>query len=262
MRISLGANVELELILVRRGRFIMGSENQLFSESPPHAVCFRADFLLGKYPVTQSQWEAVMGANPSAFCNSPNLPVDSVSWDQALEFCDRLSERSGNRVRLPSEAEWEYACRAGTQNDFFFGPWGPFLDETEIPSAARSVLFDFAWFDLNSRDRTHPVGLKQPNAWGFYDMIGNVWEWCADVWHSGYGGAPGDGSPWLDDAAQPRRCLRGGAWDMNAFRCRSSYRSYDHKELPTSRFGFRIAADAELSPAAGPLSRNTSLPPG
>ena len=128
----------------------------------------------------------------------------------------------------------------------FRGRWGPFLDETEITPEIRRELCRFAWFDLNSRDRTHPVCQKDPNAWGFFDMIGNVWEWCADVWHSGYDSAPDDGSPWLDDAArQPRRCLRGGAWDMNAFRCRSSYRSFDHRELATNRFGFRIALDVE-----------------
>jgi formylglycine-generating enzyme required for sulfatase activity len=100
----------------------------------------------------------------------------------------------------------------------------------------------YAWFDLNSGDGTRAVGLKRPNPWGLHDMLGNVWEWCADAWHEGYVGAPDDGGPWAEGAArQPRRCLRGGAWDMNAFRCRSPYRSYDHSELATNRFGFRVA---------------------
>ena len=236
--------MEFSLLVVPRGEFTMGSENSLFGESPPHVVRIGADFLLGVYPVTQQQWQAVMGNNPSAFSGTPTRPVDSVSWDQAMEFCSRLSEASRRRVRLPSEAEWEYACRAGTTTDFFFGCRGPFLDESEIPSEARRELYNFAWFDLNSGDCTRPVGLKKSNPWGFHDMIGNVWEWCADVWHSDYDGSPLDASPWLDNSSQqPRRALRGGAWDMNAFRCRSSYRSYDHKDLATSRFGFRIAVD-------------------
>lgn len=246
MPILFGEGLEFEMLTVQRGKFVMGSENQIFSESPPHDVSIGANFLLGKYPVTQLQWQAVMGTNPSGFSDSPNHPVDSVSWDQAIDFCERLSEKSDHRVRLPSEAEWEYACRGGSQTDFFFGPWGPFPDETAVLQEARHVLVDFAWFDYNSGDRTHPVGLKQPNPWGFYDMIGNVWEWCADVWHSDYDGGPNDGSHWLDNAArQPRRCQRGGAWDMDAFRCRSSYRSWDHKEGATNRFGFRIATEAE-----------------
>ena len=238
--------LEFSLLVVPRGEFLMGSRNQLFGESPPHVVRIGADFLLGEYPVTQQQWQAVMGDAPSTFTDSPNHPVDSVSWDQAVEFCERLSDQCRRNVRLPSEAQWEYACRAGTTTDFFFGSWGPFLDESEIPIETRRQLDDFAWFDLNSCDRTQPVGLKKPNPWGFHDMIGNVWEWCADVWHSDYDGSPLDGRPWIDNVSQqPRRALRGGAWDMNAFRCRSSYRSYDHKDLATSRFGFRIAVDAE-----------------
>ena len=235
---------EYSLLRVPRGEYLMGSENSLFGESPPHVVRIGVDILLGEYPITQQQWQAVKGNNPSSFSDSPTHPVDNVSWDEAVEFCELLSDKSGRRVRLPSEAEWEYACRAGTTTDFFFGGWGPFLDESEIPSDARRQLYEFAWFDLNSDGGTHPVGVKRPNPWGFHDMIGNVWEWCADVWHSDYDGPPLDGSPWIDNASQqPRRALRGGAWDMNAFRCRSSYRSYDHKDLATSRFGFRIAVE-------------------
>jgi formylglycine-generating enzyme required for sulfatase activity len=131
-----------------------------------------------------------------------------------------------------------------TQTEFFFGPWGPFLDETEVPDAVREALCNYAWFDLNSESRTWPVGRKLPNGWGLHDVVGNVWEWCADVWHDSYKGAPDDGRPWLDDAARrPRRILRGGAWDMNAFRCRSTYRSFDHLNFATSRFGFRVAVD-------------------
>lgn len=236
--------VAMDLVALPPGEFLMGSDNQFFSEAPPHAVRLRSGFLLGKYPVTQAQWLGVMGEDPSAFTDSPDRPVDGVSWDAGTEFCRRLGDRAGRVVRLPSEAEWEYACRAGTAGDFFFGPWGPCLDDSEVPAAAWQALCEYAWFDLNSGRETHPVGQKRPNPWGLHDMLGNVWEWCADVWHDGYAGAPDDGSPWVEGAEQqPRRCQRGGAWDMNAFRCRSSYRSYDHRDQATDRFGFRVAVD-------------------
>jgi formylglycine-generating enzyme required for sulfatase activity len=132
-------------------------------------------------------------------------------------------------VRLPSEAEWEYACRAGTATEYFFGD-------------CEADLGAYAWFCLNSDERPHPVGLKRPNSWGFYDMAGNVWEWCSDVWHSDYTGAPTDGSPRQDGGErQPRRCLRGGAWNFDAFRCRSAYRSRDWKHFATNHFVVRIA---------------------
>lgn len=245
-RIVVADEIVVELVSIPSGEFVMGSTNALFSEAPPHTVRFDSGFLLGKFPVTQAQWQAVMGNNPSEFRNLPDHPVETISWDQAAEFCRRLSTQSGRHVRLPSEAEWEYACRDGTAGDFFFGPWGPYMDESEIPSMVRQALCDFAWFDLNSGNCTHPVGLKRPNPYGLHDMVGNVWEWCADVWHSSYAEAPRDGRPWLEgEGGQPRRCLRGGAWDMNAFRCRSSYRSYDHRELATSRFGFRVAVNID-----------------
>ncbi len=235
--------VRIELVPIPAGDFIMGSGNEMYSEAPEHPVRFRAGFLLGRFPITQAQWTAVMGDNPSALGAEPDLPVDTVSFDHASEFCERLAGRTRCRVRLPSEAEWEYACRAGTTAEFFFGSWGPFLDDSEVPADVRRALGDFAWFEENS-DGTRPVGCKRPNPWGLHDMLGNVWEWCADVWHADYAGAPDDGRPWLDGADhQPRRCLRGGAWDMNAFRCRSPYRSYDHHDLATNRFGFRVAVD-------------------
>jgi len=256
MQIVVDAGVILELVSVSRGDFMMGSTNEFFSEAPVHAVGLRSGFLLGKYPVTQAQWQIVMGGNPAAFRESPDHPVENVRWDEAVEFARRLSARSDHRFRLPSEAEWEYACRAGTGSEFFFGPWGPFRDDSEIPREARDALSDNAWFDLNSGNRTHAVGLKRPNPWGLHDMLGNVWEWCEDVWHDGYSSAPRDGRPWLDgEERQPRRCLRGGAWDMNAFRCRSSYRSFDHRNLTTNRFGLRVAADAEQPHATDGAAR-------
>lgn len=236
------ANVLVELVAISPGQFQMGSDNEYFSETPSHRVKIAAGFLLGRYPITQEQWRAVMWDNPSAFDSSLDRPVENVTWDQAVQFCHRLSEQSGRLVRLPTEAEWEYACRAATRDEYFFGPWGPFLDDSEVPWAARQALCEYAWFDLNSAGSTQAVGSKRPNPWGLHDMLGNVWEWCADVWHDSYVDAPSDGSAWVEGGErQHRRCLRGGAWDMNAFRCRSPYRSYDHRELATNRFGFRVA---------------------
>jgi formylglycine-generating enzyme required for sulfatase activity len=248
MQTLVAGKVLVELVPIPPGEFRMGSDNNFFSEAPAHTVTISAGFLLGKYPITQAQWLALMGDNPSEFNVSANHPVDSVNWDQATMCCRRLSDQSGRLVRLPSEAEWEYACRAGTPAEFFFAPGGPFADDNEVPWEVRHALCEFAWFDLNSGDSTRPVGLKRPNPWGLHDMLGNIWEWCEDVWHHDYVGAPDDGSPWVEgEARQPRRLLRGGAWDMNAFRCRSPYRSYDHRELATNRFGFRVAVAGAVS---------------
>ena len=133
-------NVQVQLVPIAPGEFTMGSGNRLYSEAPPRPVVIRSGFLLGRYPVTQEQWLAVTGENPSAFRDAPGLPVENVSWDQATAFCRRLSELSGRAVRLPSEAEWEYACRAGTPGEFFFGAWGPFRDDSEVPWDAREAL--------------------------------------------------------------------------------------------------------------------------
>lgn len=244
MSVVIAGAIEIEMIRIPAGQFLMGSQNAFFSEAPPHAVTFNSDFWFGKYPVTCSQWGAVMGTSPSRFAGWTDHPVESITWDDACEFCERLTERAGCHVRLPSEAEWEYACRAGMPSDFFFGPWGPFMDDTAIALEIRHRLCDFAWFDLNSQDSTHPVGLKQANPWGVHDVLGNVWEWCADVWYGDYSMAHADGTPRQEDANnRPRRVVRGGAWDMNAFRCRSSYRSYDFRDAAKSQVGFRIVVD-------------------
>jgi eukaryotic-like serine/threonine-protein kinase len=219
----------MDLILVPPGTFVMGSDRGLPLESPVHAVTVAHPFLLGKCPVTQEQWAAVVGTNPSEFRGGRGLPVDSVSWDDAQTFCARLGQAAGRIVRLPSEAEWEYACRAGTATEFFHG-------ESEADLAA------YAWFDRNSQGRTHRVGTKAANPWGLHDMTGNVWEWCEDVWHGDYEGAPADGEPWREGAErQPRRCLRGGAWNFDAFRCRSAYRSREWRHFATNHFGLRVA---------------------
>ena len=214
------------MVLVPGGSFLMGSpENEpghSGKEGPRHSVTMR-DFYIGKYEVTQAQWRAVMGGNPSHF-KGDDLPVENVSWDDAKDFCRRLSEMTGARYRLPTEAEWEYACRA--KND----------------GASAGALDEMAWYGNILDVTTHPVGRKQPNAFGVYDMHGNVWEWCEDDWHKNYANAPSDGSAWVDKPSRgPYRVVRGGDWNDSAVTCRSSNRSAD---LPGRRLaaflGFRL----------------------
>jgi formylglycine-generating enzyme required for sulfatase activity len=233
-RASGAAALSLHLIKIPRGEFLMGSEEGLpfAPEGPVHEVAV-ASFSLGKFPVTQEQFVAVMKGNPSRFADCPTAPVDSVSWQDANRFCEKLSGLLARHVRLPTEAEWEYACRAGTTTAYHFG-------------ADTKVLPEYAWFELNGSGSTHPVGLKKPNTWGLHDMIGNVWEWCEDVWHGDYVGAPQDGAAWTaNQDKQDRRSVRGGAWNMDAFRCRSAYRSYDWKDAANDHLGFRIVVNDE-----------------
>jgi len=187
-----------------------------------------SEFWMADAPVTREQYGAIMGEDPSHFDGAPDLPADSVSRVKACEFCSKLSEINGVTISLPSEAEWEYACRAGSTTEYHFGD-----------SAAE--LCDYAWFEMNSGGRTATIRGRKPNGWGLYDMIGNVWEWCLDSWHEDYTGAPVNGSPRMNVTGRARPyCVRAGAWDMDAFRCRSSYRSYDWEETGTSRNGFRV----------------------
>ncbi len=169
------------------------------------------DYYLGKYPVTQQQWEAVMGNNPSHF-KGGSLPVEMVSWDDAQIFIQNLNQLSGKKLyRLPTEEEWEYACRAGSTSEYYFGNYA-------------SQLGEYAWYDGNSGQTTHPVGQKKPNGWGLYDMAGNVWEWT-DSWY---------------DSSRSRRVIRGGSWDFTAVHCRSAFRGYYHPGSRIGIIGFRL----------------------
>ena len=193
-------------------------------------------YLLQTTQVTQKQWKSVMGNNPSFFkkCGD-DCPVETVSWDDAQEFIKRLNEIEGtDKYRLPTEAEWEYACRAGTTSDFSFGD-----DE--------SKLGEYAWYEDNSDNKSHPVGQKKPNAWGLYDMHGNVWEWVEDDWHDDYEGAPTDGKAWTDEPRGAYRVIRGGGSHRDAQYCRSAARYYDS---PGDRLGvgFRLARSVALDP--------------
>jgi len=234
---DLGDGVQLEMVSIPGGSFMMGSpedeEGRDGSESPQHKVNI-PPFFLGRYSVTQQQYEAVMGYNPSYF-KGANRPVEMINWNQATEFCQRLSQKTGRQYRLPSEAEWEYACRAGTTTPFCFGETittdlANYYGKKTYGSAPEGVF----------RRQTTDVGSFPPNAFGLYDMHGNVWEWCQDVWHGNYNGAPTDGSAWESGGDSAFRVLRGGSWLFESCRCadrflRHASGSY-HYDV-----GFRVA---------------------
>jgi formylglycine-generating enzyme required for sulfatase activity len=230
---NLPNQVTLEMVSLPAGEFLMGSDESDY-EKPQHQVKVNS-FAIGKYPVTQAQYEAVMGTNPSYFKNNPQNPVEQVSYDDAKAFCQKLSQITGKTYRLPTEAEWEYACRAGTTTDYYFGD-------------NDNQLGNYAWYAKNSGGKTHPVGQKKPNGWGIYDMSGNVWEWCEDDWHNSYAGAPDDGTAWLDNdnRSQSLKCLRGGSWADSPYSCRSAYRVRVNPGSHDSDLGFRVVCDNQM----------------
>lgn len=240
-------SIGMKLVLIPRGTFTMGSlieEEGADNDEEQHQVTISKEYYLGVTEVTQGKYKEVMVTNPSHFhkrvirkSDSSMYPVESVTRDEAVEFCKRLSElpeekKAGRVYRLPTEAEWEYACRAGSKTAFSFG-------------ASAKSLGDFTWFRDNSNGQTHPVGEKKSNAWGLYDMHGNVCEWCSDGYREYPKGA-------ITDPIGPREgsagVHRGGSWSMGAANCRSAVR---HKFIPTGRasgVGFRVA----LSPSGIP----------
>ncbi|MFN7512298.1 SUMF1/EgtB/PvdO family nonheme iron enzyme [Microcystis sp.] len=231
---NLPNGVTLEMVGLPAGQFLMGSPDSdpdaRDNEKPQHQVKVNS-FAIGKYPVTQAQYQAVMGTNPSFFKYNPQNPVEDVSWNEAQAFCQKLSQITGKTYRLPTEAEWEYACRAGTTTRFYFG------DDA-------NQLGDYAWYKGNSQKTTHPVGQKRPNGWGLYDMSGNVWEWCEDNWHNNYIGAPKDGSAWLTND-NDYQIVRGGSWYDNPDGCRSAFRSLNYRRgNDFNGLGFRVVCGA------------------
>jgi len=215
-----------QMVAIPAGSFEMGS--MFLDEQPVHLVNVTA-FLLGRTEVTQGEWIAVMGSNPSTFkqCGM-NCPVENISWRDAQEFARRLSQKTGKTYRLPSEAEWEYAARAGSRGKWSFGE-----DESQLAA--------YAWFYNNSGQTTHTVALKKPNSFGLYDMHGNVWEWVQDVWHENYQGAPSDGSAWVNGGDQAQRVIRGGAWNDVPGNLRSAVRSRGAPDFRDHNTGMRIA---------------------
>ena len=225
-------SIGMKFVLVEPGEFMMGS-NEANNEKPPHLVEITQPFYLGVYPVTQAEYQAVMGTNPSHFKGNARLPVEQVSWDDAVVCAQKLSQLSAEQAhgltyRLPSEAEWEYACGAGSTGKWCFGN-------------NESLLGEYAWFDKNSEKRSHPVGEKKPNAWGLHDMHGNVWEWCQDYYDANAYKKHSDITqhPHVVESGSSR-VLRGGSWDIHAANCRSAFRVSG----PPFRFnfmGFRLA---------------------
>ena len=251
----LGNDTQLDMVLIPVGRFLMGSvegeEGAYEDEYPQHEVTV-PQFFLGRYPITQAQWRTVasydqvdqkLNPDPSDF-KGANRPVENVSWDDAQEFCKRLSNHTQRQYRLPSEAEWEYACRAETTTPFYFG---------------RHISTDLANYDGSefgdspkgeSKDQTTDVGSYPPNPWGLHDMSGNVWEWCQHDWHGSYEGAPTDSSPWLFDKStsqekEPNKVLRGGSWFNGPRCCRSAYRFRGRRDSRVYGIGFRVVCSPQ-----------------
>jgi formylglycine-generating enzyme required for sulfatase activity len=238
---DLGNGVFLEMVSIPGGTFIMGSPDNKgkANERPQHQVTVR-EFLMGKYQITQAQYEAIMGNNPAYFrTNGANRPVENVSWKNALEFCQKLSQKTKRNYRLPSEAEWEYACRAGTTTPFYFG------ETITVDLANYNGNYTYASAPKGQyRGQTTPVGNFPPNAFGLYDMHGNVWEWCEDYYHNNYQYAPIDGSAWLQTGLFSNllsdRLVRGGSWGFLPEGCRSANRKADGVDLRFNSIGFRV----------------------
>ncbi len=229
--------IKPDMVLIPAGSFLMGSKSAfLFGadknpEEKPQRLVKVPSFLMGKTEVTQAQWKSVMGSNPSGFsaCGD-TCPVENVSWQDAQDFIRMLNRLTGQNYRLPSEAEWEYAARAGTGTEWGFGN-----DESQ--------LGNYAWHSKNSGGQTHSVGQKMPNAFGLYDLHGNTWEWVNDCWHNNYVGAPTDGSVWTTACPEIWRVLRGGSWVDSQSTLRSSARVRNYPYYRDSSLGFRLAID-------------------
>ncbi|MBW4612303.1 MAG: SUMF1/EgtB/PvdO family nonheme iron enzyme [Desmonostoc vinosum HA7617-LM4] len=236
---DLGGGVTLNMVQIPSGTFTMGSpageKGRISNEGPQHQVTV-SEFFMGKYEVTQAQYQAIMGNNPSNF-KGEKRPVEKVSWNDAVEFCKKLSQRMGRTYRLPSEAEWEYACRAGTTTPFYFG-------ET-ITSDLVNYKGTYTYASASKgqyRQQTTEVGIFPPNAFGLYDMHGNVLEWCQDHYHSNYQGAPTNGSAWFNDNDNQYCLLRGGSWYYIPVYCRSATRYWNGADLRYFTFGFRVVS--------------------
>ncbi len=228
----LPSGIDLSMAYIPAGNFQMGSADAQgdADERPRHQVTVPA-FLMGKYPVTQAQWRVVAALPPvkiafdaTSHFQGNNRPMESISWNEAEEFCQRLSRHTNRAYRLPSEAEWEYACRVKTTTEFYFG-------DTLTAAMANHAM---------SVGETSVVGNYLPNAFGLYDLHGNVWEWCADHWHGNYQGAPLDGTAWLQNGDSDRRVIRGGSWIYRSADCRAAVRNHNSSFNRNNDVGFRV----------------------
>jgi len=231
--VDLGNGVKLEMVQIPAGEFVMGSPDAdidaMRNQRPQHRVRITKPFNLGKYPVTQQQWQAMMGNNPSQF-KGPKNPVELVSWEDCQKFLVKLNAKvgeKGGKFVLPTEAQWEYACRAGTTTRYFFG------DDD-------AVLSQFGWHQKNSGGGSHPVGEKKPNPWGLYDMHGNIWQYCHD-WYDGtyYANSPADDPTGPETGSD--RVIRGGSFHVPPGFCRAAYRSAHKPNGTAFSQGFRVA---------------------
>ncbi|MGL5793081.1 MAG: formylglycine-generating enzyme family protein, partial [Waterburya sp.] len=242
--INLSQDISLDLIGIPGGKFLMGSPveevEREVEESPQHLVAIRP-FFLSKYPITQAQWQAVMNDNPSRFVESNIIkskkPVERVSWFDCGLFCEKLSALIGRQFRLPTEAEWEYACRGQTQTPFHFGS----TIGTELANYNGEDVYG-SGFEGENRRKTTDVDSFFANRFGLYDLHGNVAEWCADTWHSNYQDAPDDGGAWTSNNSKDLRVLRGGSWLHLPGNCRAAQRFKSTPKSKSDAFGFRIAS--------------------
>jgi formylglycine-generating enzyme required for sulfatase activity len=255
-RLTVTEGLPLHMVQIPGGTFLMGSPEDEpgrdNDEGPQHEVTVPT-FFMGRYPITQAQYEAVMGINPATEYDAerfvaPNKPVVGVSWDDAVAFCTALAQRTRRSYRLPSEAEWEYACRAGTTTPFYFGS----TLTTEVANYDGSEIYGEG---PKGEFRNAPTPVDHfgiANRFGLSDLHGNVREWCQDTWHDNYDGAPTDGSAWLGDDS--RHVLRGGSWNDNPRNCRSAFRGYYNVDRRFNVNGFRVCCAAPrpvLSEAEG-----------
>lgn len=226
--LDLGEGVTMEFVLIPAGSFLMGGDENSGDgdEYPAHKVTFSQPFYLGKCEVTQEQWTRLTGQNPSHF-KGPKLPVETVSWNDCQKFLTRLSQQTGCKASLPTEAQWEYACRAGTTSSWFHG-------------ISDQFAADYAWYGENSESKTHPVGQKKTNPWGLHDMTGNVWEWCADFYQKRAYPA-GEVTDPTGPTKGDTRITRGGAWGDHTGLLRSAARNCAGPEIANQGLGLRCA---------------------
>ena len=254
---ELSNGVTLDMVAIPGGKFLMGTEDEEIErlvqkfkwegynrEKPQHEVTVQP-FFMGKFPVTQGQWNAVvflpkverdLKADPAKF-KGGNRPVERVSWEEAREFCYRLSKQTRKEYRLPSEAEWEYACRAGTTTPFHFGE--TITDKLANYKASNTYANEYQG---EYRKQTTTVGNFPPNAFGLYDMHGNVWEWCEDDFHYDYGGAPVDGRAWILGSSS-NKVVRGGSLKFKPNDCRSAVRIFNTHGYYFLNIGFRVVCE-------------------